>query len=484
MGYTQDITRLIKLAHGTSYQFPADKIEIFSSFILEGQQWMAYKAVFDYSTMGREISRVKNADGRVAMLAEVCSTMASLNIPRKNEFAKMAEDLKELSANPIIGNKHFWRGDMMVHRTSKFYTSIKMTSSRIKSSEWGNKENEKSFYLGQGVQFLMRNGTEYKQIFPLWDWQKLPGTLAEQRDTLPKTSGPWGDGAFGKKPFTGGVSNGKIGFAVNDYELENVKARRAWFCFNNEIIVMAAGIENNSQNSLLQTVNQTFQLGEVYVKATAAKKTAVKIENKTFQLNDAGWIFHDSVAYLFPEKTNITVKAGKQSGTWRDINGSVDAPKEVIEKNIFSTWIDFGKQGKNEKFMYAIVPGISRKVTETYQLPVRVISNTSEQQAVWHTKEKCLMVSFYMAGSIKDDVQQLLLAADMPALVMLKESPAAFELSVSNPLNKAGKLTLQINRKLKADGCVWSDKTKMTTVTISLPDGNYAGKTVTLKMYK
>jgi chondroitin AC lyase len=481
MGYTQDITRLIKLAHGTSYQFPADKIEIFSSFILKGQQWMAFKTVFDYSTMGREISRAKNADGRVAMLAEVCNTMASLNIPRKNEFAKMAEDLKEVSGNPVIGNKHFWRGDIMVHRTSKFYTSIKMTSSRIKSSEWGNKENEKSYYLGQGVQLVMRKGDEYKQIFPVWDWQKLPGTLAEQRDTIPKTSGPWGDGAFGKKPFTGGVSNGEIGFAVNDYELENVKARRAWFCFNNEIIVMGSGIENNSQNVLLQTVNQAYQHGEVLVKSTADKNDAVKIENQTYQFNDAGWVFHDSIAYFFPAKSNVTVKAGKQTGSWSGINGSVDAPKEVIGKNIFSAWIDFGKQVKGAGFMYAIVPGISKVATESYQLPIRLIANTEKLQAVWHSKKNILMACFYVPGAVSENMHHLKVSVNQPVLVILKETKRYVELSVSNPLNKGGEVTLYINRRLKGEGCVWDTKTKNTAVTIFLPQENYAGQSVNTK---
>lgn len=89
------------------------------------------------------------------------------------------------------------------------------------------------------------------------------------------------------------------------------------------------------------------------------------------------------------------------------------------------------------------------------------------------------MVSFYKAGSVKDADQDIMLTADMPVLVLLQESAAALELSVANPLNKAGKLTVQINRKLKGRGCVWSDKTKNTTVTIALPEGHYAGSTIT-----
>jgi chondroitin AC lyase len=246
---------------------------------------------------------------------------------------------------------------------------------------------------------------------------------------------------------------------------------------------MGAGIVNNSQNDLLQTVNQTYQYGPVFVKSNAGNKTAVKIENQTNRLNNAGWVFHDSIAYFFPAKTNITVKADKQSGSWRDINGSVDAPKEVITKNVFSTWIDFGKQTSNAKFIYAVVPGISKREAEEYKLAVRVISNNEQQQAIWHAKEKCLMVSFYKAGSVKDANQNIILTADMPVLVLLQESAASFELSVSNPLNKGGKLSLYINRKLIGEGCVWSAKTKTTTVTIALPEGHYAGSTIT-KQFK
>ena len=80
-----------------------------------------------------------------------------------------------------------------------------MVSSRIRATESGNNENLKAWYLGQGVQFILRSGQEYREIFPVWDWQRLPGMLCEQKKDSLKLF-MFGLGSEGKKAFTGGVS--------------------------------------------------------------------------------------------------------------------------------------------------------------------------------------------------------------------------------------------------------------------------------------
>ena len=88
-----------------------------------------------------------------------------------SEEYQNAIDYKTLS-----GNKHFWRSDFHVQRTNDYYFSVKMCSSRVLGAETVNKENIQGYHMGDGVTFLYQSNKEYENVFPFWDWKKLPGT--------------------------------------------------------------------------------------------------------------------------------------------------------------------------------------------------------------------------------------------------------------------------------------------------------------------
>jgi len=44
-------------AWGTRFEIPADRRALFSSYLLDGEQWLVRGDVIDYSTVGREITR-------------------------------------------------------------------------------------------------------------------------------------------------------------------------------------------------------------------------------------------------------------------------------------------------------------------------------------------------------------------------------------------------------------------------------------------
>ncbi|MGH9342320.1 MAG: hypothetical protein ACRD19_00940 [Terriglobia bacterium] len=57
LNYANDVGRFIAFAWGTYLQVPPDKMAIFSSYLLDGEQWMVWNDIFDYSAIGREITR-------------------------------------------------------------------------------------------------------------------------------------------------------------------------------------------------------------------------------------------------------------------------------------------------------------------------------------------------------------------------------------------------------------------------------------------
>ena len=57
LSYANDVGRFIALAWGTRFQIPPERMAIFSSYLLDGEQWLVRDDVIDYSSVGREITR-------------------------------------------------------------------------------------------------------------------------------------------------------------------------------------------------------------------------------------------------------------------------------------------------------------------------------------------------------------------------------------------------------------------------------------------
>jgi len=403
----------------------------------------------------------------------------ALDVPRKKELQAFAGRLDGSSLATLSGNRQFWKSDFMVHHTPKFYSSVKMTSSRIKGSESGNNENLQGYYLGQGVQFIMRSGKEYEEIFPVWDWQRLPGLLSEQKTgKLPLI--PWGAGTEGKSDFAGGVSDGHYGLAAYDYVRDNVSAKRSWFCFDDEIVCLGAAIDCATDNSLFQTINQGLLKGNVLV--GNEKQKIETLTRGVHALKKQQWIYHDSTAYFPNDNETISVSKDIQTGNWRMINNNHSAPDQVITKDVFNAWIDLGKQAKNKSYAYTIVPGISVSDAAKYNHPVKILANDSTAQAVWHQKLNIVEAAFYQPGEL--NFGNYIISVNKPVLLLATENDRELTINLANPENKYLSVVVTINRKVQCDNCNWSAEKKQSSFSMELPAGNEAGKSIFIKLIK
>lgn len=96
-----------------------------------------------------------------------------------------------------------------------------MSSSRACGYETVNFENMLGYHLGSGMTFLCQSDKEYLDIFPFWDWKKLPGTtIIQDADSIP-VSNAWGYKI--ESDFVGGLTNGTNGVAVLQYNRGGLK---------------------------------------------------------------------------------------------------------------------------------------------------------------------------------------------------------------------------------------------------------------------
>ncbi len=427
--YAENCARLAHLAHGTRFTFSEDKIRILSEFILDGMQWMIYRGEFDFGAFGRSISRPDAAHNWVsAFVLPASGHMSQIPSERQAEFKVLAERLAGAApaGGEPVGNRFFWRSAFVVHRRPGYYLSARMLRSGLANTDTpSNSEGIRSHHLSDGATCLFVRGGEYDRIYPVWDWERIPGTTVE-RGNPPLTAATVR--TEGLPSFVGAVSDGTYGVAAMDLVRGPVQsgrmnpgrvtltARKAWFFFDEEVVCLGAGITGRTDEPVLTSVNQCLLRGAVATSVGAADKGAR-------ELVAPAWVHHDGVGYVFPQKGLIQLRAEPQSGSWRSIRTVGSAEK--VELDVFSAWLDHGAKPQNAEYAYLLVPGIEADKMPAYAKDsgVEILSNTAALQAVRHKGLKLVGAAFHEPGRL-DAAGGPAIAADQSCIVLVRDLAA------------------------------------------------------------
>jgi chondroitin AC lyase len=427
--------------------------------------------IIDYSTVGREITRKRKVVapkdwtrgpispvGPAYSLVNVLSMLGNQPTPRQKEFQAFVARVRKEAAMEFQGNKQFWSSDFMAHRRTGFYTSVKMLSTRMQNGELVNGEGKKSQHLSDGVNLLYLTGDEYKDIFPVWDWTKLPGTTAIQGTLEAGEKNPIG--AHGTTPFVGGVSDSVYGMAAMELSRGKLTGKKAWFFFDDSFLCLGTGIRlsDDAEHSVATDVNQTRLAGDVF---TSQSRQSVTAGTHSYRPGEIGWVYHDHVGYVLGPESRVSLSIGSQTGKWSDIGTGAD---QTIELPVFNLWIDHGYSPDDGTYHYIVLPGASAKQTEARanRPAIHVLSNNRDIQAAWNDINKVAMSAFYRPGSLATPIGRI--SVDQPCLLMLEEVADGWKITVANPENQ------QLTVKVRVESAIR---------TIDLPAGALAGSSVT-----
>jgi chondroitin AC lyase len=212
------------------------------------------------------------------------------------------------------------------------------------------------------------------------------------------------------------------------------------------------------------------------------------LEKGDHALNNAAWIYHDGTAYLFPDSTHVSLSNKTATGSWYDITKQIRTPRDPVSKEVFSLWIDHGTGVENAGYQYIVIPAIEKEEIPDYISlnNIEVISNTPEIQAVKHKGLGISQVMFYKTGEVQIS-ENMTLGSDSQGAFMLKtDGKSIREISVSDPSRKLGKIHFSINTPISKSGnnftATWDEKKQITRLAIELPQGNYAGQSVTIQL--
>jgi len=494
LGYAAAFAEWVAYVAKTKYAFEEDKLEHFIDYYLDGIcKQMVYGMYIDKGVMNRSISREENFRPRSPIIPE--------KLMKATDYRR--EDLEEIiklrggTVNPSTSFcKFFWQSEHFVCQRPGFYTSVRMYSRRNRNMEQPyNSEGLLNHHRGDGTNHISITGEEYVNIWPTYDWQKIPGTTVLQKPELIPGEGIQKDGLT---DFVGAVTDGLYGAAAFDFISPHdfIKARKAWFFFDDEYVCLGAGIESTSGFPVVTTMDQSLLKGDITV---SDEDQAITLPKGEHEINQVNWVHHNGIGYIFPEPNNIYVSNDIQNGSWFDINKQWNSSKEVIKNEVFKLWIDHGvwPQGrrgglnhtsmvaKDVKYQYIVVPNSALK-DMSEDRGIEILANNRFIQGVMNRNLGIVQIIFYNAGEIKFG-ENMKLSIDSPGAVMIRLNGSDVkEISAADPSRKLSRIHISLSGEINIVGkdnieSVYDSRKNVTDLAIDLPQGVYAGKSVNIE---
>lgn len=439
--FVNGITNISQYMVDTPYALSGEKLDLLSKFIRTAYIPVIRGKYMLYNVLGRGVSRKDNLNQNG--FTTVINRMISLDPANTSEYEAAIKRLKQTEPANYqikIANTHFWRSDYTLHQRSGYTFDVRSSSKYACKNENGNGENIKGYFMADGATEIVINGDEYTDIFPVWDWARIPGVTAPALTAIPKPA-QWGQ--TGTSTFAGGVSDGTYGasaYWLDDKNFDiNTTAKKAWFLFDDEIVCLGAGITSTATQSINTTLNQSLLQGDVIANADGTDKV---LEKGSHTYTNPSWVLHNGVGYLFPEGGNITISNQEQSGKWSSINTSLT--DEVVSKDIFKIWFDHGVKPVNKGYSYIIVPNKNTvdEMKAYSSANIEVLSNTDLIQAVRHKELNILSLIFYKAGIFKSE--DISISTDGSCTLLLKNiGTPEVEIYVSDPSRSKSNLSIR-----------------------------------------
>ena len=449
-GLIQYMTPLYEFWKGTDLRPDGVAVREYINLLLDGFDNICYKGTLPMPTMGRDAANSVRPHYRnpeyIPWYINMCNMLIEWGEGyRKTELEFMKKRFSEPDNTPHFErNKYFWHSDYISHNRSDFHFSVHAVSNRIKRPESILAKNVQGMFLGDGCYNILTSGFEYDEVQPFLDWQKIPGTTVTcgkvnlnpecEIDTKIDTLRIFG-GAKGTTKFVGGVSDGMNGMFCYDYDHLHVKAKKAWFCFNNKIVCLGAGITTDDKNGAYTTVNQCNLFNDT---VTVDGKA---LTDGKYSLRDAQWVCSDKVSYVFLQKDNVELITGIRKGKWSYVD-TASGSNEEKEKRMFLLGINHGKNPIDSSYAYMIIPGKSEPQSKDIST-IKILSNTKDCQAVWHETLHQFQAAFYSKGAAK--FNNFTVEVSAPCAVILTFNNSDYEIWVSNPAHEKLSVDVKLN---------------------------------------
>lgn len=351
-----------RLFNGTPFAFDREQHNILASLVNEGYKWVIWNRHMDIGSLGRQFFHHAQLH-KAYSLAFAAADLGVGGFPKEG--------------NVLVGHKHFDDSDYTVHRSKDWMGALKMCSTRVIGAELVNEDNLLGYYTGDGATFFYVRGDEYLDIFPFWDWRKIPGVTAfEDNAPIPSIRQ---NKKHNRSSMVGGLSNGNYGMSAMQLDRDGLKANKTWLFTDRFVVCLGSDIKSDSALTVTTSVDQRLKRGNLEAldngkwSAVTAEEYA-NAENRKF--------FHDNTGYIILGYNRVIAEAGKRTGRWNDFM-KMYKPVDV-EGEIISIHINHGASPKNGSYGYVALPATTRDAVGKFdpEKEIRIMRNDALVQAI------------------------------------------------------------------------------------------------------
>lgn len=401
-----------------------------AELILDGDRWLYTGKDQTLLVIGRNISDKPGSNDTVAM-SENLMLLAELYPERRSELLEfkvnIENDNKQKAA--VVGNKHFWCSDIMIHKRDGYSAATRLSSEKTRSTESNAVQNKFGSYVGFGMMLLTTPDSSQNDDKLFFDWGHLPGVTSPADVEQITKSGTF---IMQNEDFVGGVSDREYGAAVMRLNKWHTTANKSYFFFDDCYVALGSGI-----NTLSDNVSTTVDQRHI--------SDSLKINGREYSecdgsFSDVSTVLAGSIGYYFPHKETLNISFKEISARWSDIGNSNDTT--LYNRRMFKAYKVHSKTSRNDTYEYVVFPNTTQEKLDSLDSRIEVISNTKDVQAVYDKSSGVGYVVFYKSGEcqITDEVK---IAVDEACVIMLKNSDIDHCVYVSDPTGNCRKIKIK-----------------------------------------
>ena len=456
LAYLSEMATYSGLFAGTVFALSPEQQEILNSFLLEGYRWIVWRGYMDVNALDRQLFHNAQIHKSFTMAFAANALMRGSAPEEVRRMETMINDnYRPGPGSYFTGYKHFWDSDQTIHRSPYWMASVKMASDRVIGTELVNEDNLKGFYMGDGALYVYRRGDEYLNVFPFWDWRKIPGITSYDTSAPVPASKTYGAHVRNQTPFAGGVTDGQTGMTAMVLDRDGMKGRKSWIFTNDYVLCLGAGIHSDSVLALSTSIDQRVKRGDL--RCLDGERWTTIDGTYTSPRTELRF-FHDSTGYILLQPETCVAVAERRSGRWSDFMGSY-AP-QTVEGNVVSLSIKHDK-AQPATYQYLILPAVSERETAGFSTrDARILRNDEKIQAA--NVDGICFVTAYEPGEVHlwDELD---VTIHSPGIYMFRPENGTLRIEAADPTHALKSLSLSINNQ---------------PFTIAFPPGHEPGKSI------
>ncbi|MFF9909122.1 polysaccharide lyase 8 family protein [Streptomyces sp. NPDC013457] len=373
-----------------------------------------------------------------------------LSLIRASLLQALQDDTAVKAAPEPVEHRLFPEMARATHRRRGWAASLSMASNRIAHYEFGNGEHARGYHTGAG--WLSWWGGDFgleqysDAYWPTVDPYRLPGITASRKPLADGEGGNWGQ-PMPDAAWVGGTTDGE--YAAVGQHLKGIsstmEARKSWFCLDDSIVCLGAGITSADGHAVETTVDNRA-LGATGAPVLTVDGRAQPVtQGWTAAFDDVEWAhIAGHAGYVFPGGARIGAVREERTGSWKEIN--TGGTPDPITRRYLTLFTDHGVDPADAGYAYVLLPGAGTRTTAHRACDrgwLRILANSAEQQGVRVPKLGFTAVNFWTAGTV-DRIH-----AGGPASVLVREHRnGTATIVVSDPARQATSLSVVWNRRV------------------------------------